>query len=1242
MTIAARFSWTRLAAGLVALSMASACHWLAGDFELQPASDSGGTGAIDGAGGLESCTAGTGRCQGAALQICDPTLDPPWRTADTCPSTLACDAAAGLCHVCGPGEHRCAGWQLETCNADGSDFDVTEQCASSVYCDVTQGRCLECLPGEAHCDGATLSVCNAARDGWVVTQCDSADLCNERSQTCRCCVPGELQCTGTSLRQCVADCAWEPVEDCETPELCAMTVQQFPSTTTEDFPGACIPAQCAPGTYQCAADDGRQLLGCPPSRAAWEVYDTCDTAALCDASAGLCRDGCGPGIAPGSYRCQESELQQCSLDGTQFETVKTCASADQCNATRQDCVACVPDEYECSGSTLRRCTAESTWEVIDECASSTLCLADEGRCESPGCVAGTYSCSGNVLSRCAADNSSWEPVEYCVTDALCDAAAGHCSLPGCPWAGAVDCAGNVLRSCPASLVAWEVLQTCPDGALCDAQNQQCISECPTPPFQCQAGVPMECTVSADGALAWQPTAPPCTTNALCTASASGAWCLSPLCDVGDYQCTTGTPPVLQTCAVGRNQWNDVATCTAGICDPIGAQCDVCVANTFSCDGASLQQCGPAGQVLEARGTCRDAEHCFASGPEGYCYVCDPDETQCSGTNQIQECTADRGGFGAPTTCDFGCQDNAGNADYCAGCPTANEVQCVTEDRPGSTRTCPPDRRLWGPTETCDAGLGCVNDGIADYCADTCAPNQPSCVGATGVHTCSATGEGFDATRYECADATHLKQCVGGVLSDTAVVACPAATPNCVNGVCVECTGTTRQCVPDTASRRECVNGTWQLENCAARTDGNVVCYQGSCAPCNDASSPSCLDNDTRHHCVSGAWTDTTCTGTTPVCSAVLANCSACNAGSAATCDDATTRRSCVTSTGTWTTTTCPVRCLVVSGQGTCVACDPANTPTSCNTAADGIVSCSANGTLTTTPCVAPTPVCTTSGGVAACVGCASGTCTGTTPYCLNGVECVACQPGAVTCQQTAPVSSGLCSAEGDWTYTPCAAPTPLCNAGGCVECSASTDCAAPTPVCSANHCVECVTGTDCAAPTPVCSANNCVECVTNTDCAAPTPVCSANNCVECVTSTDCDPSTPVCSANNCVGCANASDCTVTGQTCVGGQCQCAATLTPCDGACVDLSSNDAHCGACETACSDVQSCSDGSCVCDDPLLTNCSGACVDLTSDAAHCGNCTTSCTAGAYCLTGACVECRDDTDCSSATPTCNAYHQCV
>lgn len=76
----------------------------------------------------------------------------------------------------------------------------------------------------------------------------------------------------------------------------------------------------------------------------------------------------------------------------------------------------------------------------------------------------------------------------------------------------------------------------------------------------------------------------------------------------------------------------------------------------------------------------------------------------------------------------------------------------------------------------------------------------------------------------------------------------------------------------------------------------------------------------------------------------------------------------------------------------------------------------------------------------------------------------------------------------------------------------------------------------------------------------------------------------------------------------------------CDGACTDVSSDDAHCGACGAACESGEECLVGRCrpVCEAPL-TLCSEGCVDTRANTDHCGRCGNGCAPGARCVQGAC-----------------------
>ena len=74
---------------------------------------------------------------------------------------------------------------------------------------------------------------------------------------------------------------------------------------------------------------------------------------------------------------------------------------------------------------------------------------------------------------------------------------------------------------------------------------------------------------------------------------------------------------------------------------------------------------------------------------------------------------------------------------------------------------------------------------------------------------------------------------------------------------------------------------------------------------------------------------------------------------------------------------------------------------------------------------------------------------------------------------------------------------------------------------------------------------------------------------------------------------------------------CRAPQVECAGVCVDTSRDDAHCGACGTACVEGELCLEGTCARGCPAgFTDCDGTCIDTGADAAHCGACTTACAA--------------------------------
>ena len=97
--------------------------------------------------------------------------------------------------------------------------------------------------------------------------------------------------------------------------------------------------------------------------------------------------------------------------------------------------------------------------------------------------------------------------------------------------------------------------------------------------------------------------------------------------------------------------------------------------------------------------------------------------------------------------------------------------------------------------------------------------------------------------------------------------------------------------------------------------------------------------------------------------------------------------------------------------------------------------------------------------------------------------------------------------------------------------------------------------------------------------------------------------------------------------CTRGTCLIAMCLSPfvrCNGTCVNTGSDPAHCGACNRACPVGQVCFEGMCAsisaCP-PGRQLCGGDCVDLATSPANCGACGNVCVDGRACVGGSCVD---------------------
>ena len=122
------------------------------------------------------------------------------------------------------------------------------------------------------------------------------------------------------------------------------------------------------------------------------------------------------------------------------------------------------------------------------------------------------------------------------------------------------------------------------------------------------------------------------------------------------------------------------------------------------------------------------------------------------------------------------------------------------------------------------------------------------------------------------------------------------------------------------------------------------------------------------------------------------------------------------------------------------------------------------------------------------------------------------------------------------------------------------------------------------------------------------------------------------SGGNSGGCVFDSECP-SGQECSNeGLCvtiqdpgsQCSGVFQHCPGAsaaneCVNLATDDAHCGACDGACATDENCISGVCTKDCGNLQLCGTACADLKTEPLHCGTCDNACNSGQVCTDGTC-----------------------
>ncbi|MEZ4410482.1 MAG: hypothetical protein R3A52_28980 [Polyangiales bacterium] len=502
---------------------------------------------------------------------------------------------------------------------------------------------------------------------------------------------------------------------------------------------------------------------------------------------------------------------------------------------------------------------------------------------------------------------------------------------------------------------------------------------------------------------------------------------------------------------------------------------------------------------------------------------------------------------------------------------------------------------------CGAGQSCCAGACATTATDraNCGACGAVCDYANGTPACAAGACGGTCTSgYGDCDGDATNGCETELATSAAHCgmcgrACAAganATASCAAGVCaLQCASGFGDCDGDASNGCEVdLRATPSScgmcgRACAAGANANAVCLSGFCGTMCAAGFADC-DGDPANGCEVDTRTDPS-------------SCGACGTS----CARPSANTSCAA--GACRIDTC------VTGRGNCDG-DAANgceTDTSRSTA-----NCGSCGRACPGGQVCSNGVCTATcgSGQTACA-------TGCVPTATDPMNCGACGRACSLAHATAGCASGAC------TVARCDAGWADCDnnpANGC-EVDVSAD---------ARNCGGCGVACSTTNATASCASGVCAVA-----CRAGFANCDGDASDGCEVATGTDPM-------NCGGCGRACSLPNATAGCASGACtvaSCASGRGDCDrvastGCEVDLTANNANCGACGRACATGQVCNRGVCAtaCASGY-TLCSGSCRDLQTDEANCGACGRSCLRGLTCIRGACAYPPPTNDtCSGAT----------
>ncbi|HKU39484.1 MAG TPA: hypothetical protein VJR89_15100 [Polyangiales bacterium] len=539
------------------------------------------------------------------------------------------------------------------------------------------------------------------------TAVSSADPCSSEGAT-RCSALGE------GKREQCKDGGWMPAEACSDGQTCVVEASGR---------GVCVKrAEVCRGNGGKAVCDAQGSLMICNADESLESQTMCQSPRLCQA--GVAARACAMCLPNEEHRCTGKTLERCAADGMSFAKAMECETAALCNKTAGLCTssACAPDKTSCDGALLQVCNADGTaFKSTLTCGTGTTCDATGGDCNT--CEPGSTKCEGDMVATCDATGQSY-------TASACPAGSHCVGLGQCvECASNADCAG-LTKDCKIGVCSKNT---------CSAQNQPGGTSCAAAggkPGACVLGA-CQCTPQCDGKMCGADgcggTCPPgcagglmcagdrcvdCQSDDQCSNLNGAQGCIEGYCEAGT--CRVRNAPATKSCGSS-------GTCRAGSCCTPDCK-NKCGGADDGCGGTCTGKC--SGGATCKDGTCCTTKCSGKCGGEsdgcgGFCpNPCSNGEScsagKCCAPSCANKCGGADDGCGgkcnAPCPCTPSCSGKcAGESDGCNG---TCRNPCKAGESCSAGKCCAP---------SCTNKCGGADDGCGGKCDAPC-PCTPNCSG----------------------------------------------------------------------------------------------------------------------------------------------------------------------------------------------------------------------------------------------------------------------------------------------------------------------------------------------------------------------------------------------------------------------------------------------------------------------------------------------------------------------------------